>query len=371
MKTNITNSEYQASFLPLIERTETEIKKIILNGALVLKSKYEIRQKISALIHTLSRKLPKNLKDKDLYIEGLYMYSEREIRKVYDELTVSLSILVALLLANRKKKNKGSFIANITNKQVLTPKQALKQIHEGKITDDDLNVVKSEMIKYHAKGTPYVKDYEKLVKSKVNELAQSNVLVGGGETRAISIWQKAELDIRHDEQMSKLNDMIASGEQYAVLSSHPDCSKRCEPWQGKIVDIQSPIAELSGFRMNKRINGQQVYCLNEIIKQVDKYGYTNNILVGFNCRHHLLKLGEQQPNKYSKKDIEKQRKINANLRAMERKIRYLRQKALLFKECGDKKNAKLYADKANELIEAYKRYAEKNGYAWHDYRIKI
>lgn len=367
MKTNITNSEYQASFLPLVERVETEIKKIILNGALTLKSKYEVRQKISALIHTLSKKLPKNLKDKDLYIEGLYKFSEREIRKVYDELTVGLAILVALLLANRKKTSKSLILA----KQPSTPKQALKQIHEGKISDGDLNFVKSEMVKYHAKGTPYVKDYEKLVKEKVNELAKSNVLVGGGETRAISIWQKAELDIRHDEQTAKLNEMIESGVQYAVLSSHPDCSKRCEPWQGKIVDIQSPIAELSGCRMKKKINGQQVYCLNEIINKVDKYGYKNNIIVGFNCRHHLLKLGEKQPNKYDKKDIEEQRKINANLRAMERKIRYLKQKAMLFKECGDKKSAKIYADKANELIEIYKRYAEKNGYAWHDYRIKI
>lgn len=364
MKTNITNSEFQASFLPLIERVETEIKRVILNGALNLKSKYEVRQKISVLIHTLSKKLPKNLKDKDKYIEGLYYFSEREIRRVYDDLTIGLSILVASILTNLANKK-------ILKKPPLTPKQALKQINEGKISDDDLNVVKSEMVRYHAKGYPYVKDYYKLVRDKVNELAKSNVLVGGDDKKPISIWQKAELDIRHDEQLTKLNEMKESGVQYAVLSSHPDCSKRCEPWQGKIVDIQSPIADLSGCRMNKKINGQQVYCLNEIINQVDKYGYKNNIIVGFNCRHHLIELGKEEPNKYSKKDIKEQRKINTNLRAMERKIRYLKQKALLLEECSDKKGAKMYLDKAKELTEVYKRYAEKNGYAWHDERIKV
>lgn len=362
MKTNITNSEYQASFLPLIERTETEIKKIILNGALNLKSKFEIRQKISVLIHTLSKKLPKNLKDKDKYIEGVYYFSEREIRRVYDDLAIGLSILVASILTNLANKK-------TLKKPPLTPKQALKQINEGKISDEDLNIVKSEMIRYHAKGYPYVKDYYKLVRDKVNELAKSNILVGGDDTKPISIWQKAELDIRHEEQMKKLNDMIESGVQYAYLSSHPDCSKRCERWQGKIVDIQSPIAELSGFRMKKKINGQQVYCLNAIINQVDKYGYKNNIIVGFNCRHHLIELGKEEPNKYSKKDIKEQREINSNLRAMERKIRYLKQKAMLLNECGDKKSAKIYVDKAKELTEVYKRYAEKNGYAWYDERI--
>lgn len=359
-KDNITNSAYQSSFLPLIEKAEIEIKKIVLNGALNLKSKYEIRQKIKLLIYTLSKKLPKKLKDRDKYLEGLYFFSERQIRDTYDDLLIGSSILLALL-----------FSRGLSKKRNLTPIQALEEIHKGNIKEEDLRLVKSDFVKYHAKGTPYVKDYEKLVKEKVHQLANENVLIGGGDKQAISIWQKAELDIRHEEQMNNLHKMQDSGVVYARLSSHPDCSKRCEKWQGKLVDIQAQTSELSGFRMRTKINGEQVYCLNDIISQVDNYGYTNNILVGFNCRHHLIMLGKEEPNVYSEKDIQEQRKINATLRAMERKIRYLKQKAILFNEVGDKKSATIYLAKARQLTEKYKDYANKNGYAWHDYRIKV
>lgn len=164
--------------------------------------------------------------------------------------------------------------------------------------------------------------------------------------------------------------MKASGVKYARLSSHPDCSKRCEPWQGKIVDIQAETSELSGFRMLAKINGETVYCLNDIINQVDKYGYKNNIIVGFNCRHHLHLLNVKD-SEFTKEDIEKNRKINAKLRAMERKIRELKQKALLFRQAKDFKNAKIYEEKARLLIEKYKKYAKENNYAWHEYRIKV
>ena len=46
MKTNLTNSEFQSKYLPIIQKAETEIKKLVLYYALRLKSKIALQNKI-------------------------------------------------------------------------------------------------------------------------------------------------------------------------------------------------------------------------------------------------------------------------------------------------------------------------------------
>ena len=77
-------------------------------------------------------------------------------------------------------------------------------------------------------------------------------------------------------------------------------------------------ATMSGFRVGK-LDGYWVYSLTDIMAQVDKYGYNNNIICGFNCRHHLIayRPNDVPPKEYSDQDIKKEREINTKLRAKE------------------------------------------------------
>ena len=85
--------------------------------------------------------------------------------------------------------------------------------------------------------------------------------------------------------------------------------------------------------MRKRIDGNTVYSLKAVTSQVDKYGYTNNIIVGFNCRHKLVpyKKGSLPPTEYNAEEVKKQREINAKLREYEREIRKLKRLSIFYK----------------------------------------
>lgn len=127
----------------------------------------------------------------------------------------------------------------------------------------------------------------------------------------------------------------------------------------------------SNFKVGK-LGNQTVYSLTDIMAQVDKYGYHNNIICGFNCRHRLIPYdGQLPPEKFNEEDVEKQRKIEEQIRAMEREIRKQKTRAALYEEMGEKRLAKAIREHVKDLVAEYRAFCDKNGYASYDYRIKI
>jgi hypothetical protein len=360
-KTNLTFSVYQSKFLPIVQRAETEIKKLIQYYALHLKSKSELRKKIEGIIRGVAKHLPFSLFDREKYILGLYKTSEKMIREFYDNVVNGFLMFMAV-----------AGLLFIKGKKPKTPHELLAfQKTSPKVYQEVVNQIKTPMWQM-AKGTPYVADYGKAVKNRIKELAKTpTVSAEPSGKKPISLWQKAELDIRHENQLNRIDELIKSGVRYAWTSTHPDCSKRCEKWQGKLFDLVAENSELSGFRMRKKLDGNTVYCFKEVTRQVDKYGYNNNIIVGFNCRHRLVEYtGQKAPRDYDKEDVAEQRKINAKLREFERKIRFYKTQAVLYNKT-DPQLSNQCKRIAEKLTKQYKEFADKNGYAWYQYRIDI
>lgn len=352
MKTNLTNPEFQNAFLVVIQKGETEIKKLITYYALNYKSKIELRNRIDGIILAVAKRLPADLIDKESYINGLKNSSEKMIKEFYDTM-IAKFVFYSLILANVSIK-------------VSTPLELIKEIKSNPLKIEKL-IPRETWSK--AKGYPYITNYYKEVKSRLNLLAETETRSSEAGKKGISLWQKAEIDIRHEHQLKMVQDLKDSGVKYAWTSSHPDCSKRCEKWQGKLFDLNNH-AELSGFRMRKKIDGHTVYSFTDVVSQVDKYGYKNNIIVGFNCRHHLIPFesGSVPPEEFTKEEIQREREVNSTLREYERKIRLLKQKIILDNSISKEEVATLKA-KLKELISAYKAFANKNGYAWYQERI--
>ena len=65
------------------------------------------------------------------------------------------------------------------------------------------------------------------------------------------------------------------------------------------------------------------------------------------------------------------RKINDDLRAMERKIKFYKTKEKGYNVIGDYKNAKICHHKASVLTKVYYDTCRKYGFAIQEYRIKI
>ena len=336
-----------------------EIKKLINYYALFLKPKRELRERIDGIIKAANKKLPISLFERYKYILGLKETSEKMIRDFYDPVVEKFKMTMAMLLMI-------GISVTATNPYELNKIYATDKHLIRKIARFEPNVWSAK------KGYPNVIDYQKNLKTKLRELARTQTVSSEPGKKPISIWQKAEIDLRHEHQTDMISNLIDNGVKLAWISTHPDCSKRCEKWQGKLMDLVAKHSELSGHRMRYKVEGNTVYCFNEIISQVDKYGYTNNVIVGFNCRHKLVPYtsGSVAPQEYTAKQIKKQREINSQLRAMEREIRYLKQQSILYNSV-DKKLAKKYEEKAKKLMQQYKAFADKNGYAWYEYRIRV
>lgn len=371
-KTNITNAKYQATFLPLLSKAETQIKELIITSALFLKSKAFLRLSIKQIIYKTIDELPKDIIDRQAYIDGLYFSSERMIKKYYDQMILSYLIVVSILLRNK-------LIKKMPDNQIDLFKIIYKaqKKDEIKVKEPDLSFLleKGEKYKinmiYEQKGYPNVYQYPKMIKERINGIAKTEFAPAEEGKKKITVWQKAELDIRHESQMEMLDNIVKSGVQYAWTSTHPDCSKRCQKWQGKLFDlINEP--DNGRFKMKKRIDNHTVYSFKAVARVKDKYGYTNNIIVGFNCRHKLVPYtkGSVAPTEYSADEVKKQREINAKLREYEREIRRLKRLSI-FHKTTDIKLSKMYLDKAKQLTKEYKAFANKNGYAWLPYRLEV
>jgi hypothetical protein len=371
MKSNITNAKYQSTFLPILSRAETDIKELIINSALLLRSKAFLRLQIKQIISNVMEKLPKNIIDRQSYIDGLWYSSERMIKKYYDRMIIWFFFVAMLLKKNKIIKKTPKTQLELIK---IVSKVKSKDLKEKSVEMADLyekgKQYKIDMI-FEQKGSPNVENYINKIKEYIGDVAKTEFAPAEEGKKKITMWQKAELDIRHESQIKMVEDLIAQGVIYAWTSSHPDCSKRCEKWQGKLFDLVND-ADNGKFKMKKRIEGHTVYSLKAVTSVIDKYGYKNNIIVGFNCRHKLVPFTpkSEPPTEYDAEDVKKNREINAKLRAYEREIRRLKRLSIFYKTT-DKKLSKMYLDRAKALTEEYKAFAEEHGFAWLPYRLEV
>ena len=352
-----TNDLYQSRFLPLLQRAEEAIKKMIVKYLWENKSVYDLRNIIRAYIEDFDKnKLPKDIENRESYILGLYQMSN----KVYNEQIKARKEFSIVL---------GLLVSAYALKGLKTPKINAPEELATFITKHKREIVNLDMWS-QAKASVRVQQYPKKIEEYIKRTSEIPTLAVEEGKKSISIWQKAELDIRHEKQMKMVEDAKNSGDDLYYISSHPDCSKRCEKWQGKLVSVTRH-ATMSGFRVEK-VDNQWVYSLTDIMAQKDKYGYNNNIICGFNCRHYLIKYesGKKPPKEYSKEDVKRMREINDQIRLAERKIREMRTQQLMFKQVGNRKEYMRLDREIAQAIRNLREYCDKNGFAFQEYRVK-
>lgn len=361
MKTAETNPIYQSKILPIMQKAETEIKTLILVAFLYGKPQLTLLASILTVVNRVRKELPTEFGDTSAYVNGLLSSSDKMVKEYYNKPRATF------LQARQELLQTTPADRRVT---VNTPKELLDLTkHEKDLWTE-------------AKGSPNVVNYPKELEKTIEKLSEHPIVTQEPGKKPISIWQKAELDTRYEHQMQMLQDLRVKGNDLCWISSHPDCSKRCQPWQGKLVSLSEP-STMSGFRIRKQ-DGNWVYSLTEIMEQTDKYGYHNNIINGFNCRHRLIPYtkGQLAPKEYTDKEVAKERDIETEIRKKERQIRLLKTKKHLYNESGTKKPMMVVKNKGKKRIvpmkdvidyleDKYKKYCEKNGYAWQEYRIKI
>ncbi len=149
-----------------------------------------------------------------------------------------------------------------------------------------------------------------------------------------------------------------------MISAHANCSKRCEAAQGKLYSLDGTSGTIDGVSYRPLEEVTEVYVTTKSGKT-----YRNGIIYGFNCRHYLITYKEgTKPIEVSAETIEEQRRINNTQRAMEREVRYYRDKAVTEPTKEARKEARLQAKAA---YSRYKEYSKRNKVAYYESRVSI
>ena len=163
--------------------------------------------------------------------------------------------------------------------------------------------------------------------------------------------------MRYQTQTKMISDLSDRGEDLVWILPHANCSRRCEPWQGKLYSLSGRTGKTEdGVPFQPLSNATEIYVETKSGKR-----YRNGCVTGFGCRH---KLDPHRPGKrpamVPASVIEKQRRAEELQRSFERRIRYQKEKAAIL-SAFDPDGAKKARAKARQLLSAYEDFSKANG----------
>jgi len=313
MKPRPIRAPYNEQFADL-GKTEVKIKDIILNGVIEGLTNQLLSEKVNTEINAFLDILPSQ--DRILYRQSLNALS----RKVFRE-------------AQKLKKIKP--IPDYVDTKYDIRKDAV-QVQDT---------------------TVFIGDYQQRVKEITRAIASIEPVVQEGRKK-VSARLKAELSVRNEAIQKNLEELRQDGVNIIVVSTHANCSVRCEKWQGGVYSLDGT----KGFTKD----GKPYIPLEVAIKGEKNDG---NGLFGYNCRHraYAYKVGMKPPVEFTEKEIVKSRKVDNQMRDLERRMRKL---WAIYKMSPDKAQRKQSRDKWGELFEVYFKLCEKNNRAIEEWRCK-
>lgn len=210
----------------------------------------------------------------------------------------------------------------------------------------------------------YAKEYMEQVEDAFRELSLSEAKDSYSDR--VSLRNVCEMTERWNAKQEDIQNLIDDGEDLVYISTHANCSERCQDWQGKLYSISGKTGTIDGISYQPLSNATDIYVTTKSGKV-----YKNGCISGFNCRHTLQPYRKGiKPYHVDAKTIEKYREINDTQRAMEREIRQDRALYIGLKGINDKASKAFYK-KAKAAVAEYKKYSEKNKVAYYPDRCRV
>lgn len=213
-------------------------------------------------------------------------------------------------------------------------------------------------------GVALVEDYQQKFRSELSRAIKDLAYDEAKTVKSGSLRNIAECRVRWETNMSDVAAMKASGVRLVWITSHADCSKRCEPWQGRLYSTDGTYGFEDGIAFEPLENAM-----------LGEKHDGNGIISGYNCRHRLLpyKKYSVPPNEYSQAEIAKERKVDQRQRSMETAIRKKKQEAFIAQAVDGikSKDAKKLFAEAREMEERYRKFSKDNGRAAYIWRTRV
>ncbi len=378
-------SRQKAITLTQIRKLEAKIKTTIVKNAHSGVSKINTIKDIQKLILS-NLKVFNILENPKYYIDSSNYWANVYANSYYKKINaIKTSLFATLLLLKNKSKeeyqeiNKKNILPLDEKQNVLSPKEEKKKINVVKNIVEKLkkfktttpikeaiNIIDDEHIIEYAKGLlPNMPNYKKMVKDEMNLLATRNfggiptIDKNGRVYYGRSLFASAERDIRFNYHFQKINEMKAKGVTNVWVTSHANCSKRCQPFQGRAYTLDGTTRTIDGITLEPIENATEIYVTTKSGK------VWRNGLFGFNCRHDLKEFTPRSkaPVSYSAEEIDKMRGIESKQRAFERRLYQIDMQRAIYESAGDKESlseANRLRQKYKILETKYKLFCEKN-----------
>jgi hypothetical protein len=305
---------------------------------------------------------------RDQYRSELEEYARKTYQWTEDTFGGLSPYVIALALLPREKLTKqqitvvekqGSFLIDLSKTDIASriPQKTLSPLAYNAGTA----------------GNMYFQDIQKLIKEKMSDFEKLNVkptYFGNVNMRNI-----AEMTVRFERYQEQKRELIDRGVSLVYVRPHSNCSKRCQPFQGRLYSLNGTKGSIDGrsYIPIEDVSEKQTYTS-------ERTGRTYlNGLFAYNCRHVMeeYKRGmnfEEIPDDV----IERQRGLEAKQREMERNYRAMREKEELYrilaKRSGNKDVlaiATATRKKAAAYREQYVAFSKKNDLAYFPNRLQI
>lgn len=206
----------------------------------------------------------------------------------------------------------------------------------------------------------------KLVRPVLDRLRRQKALDPGDVDKRNSLRNRAEMEVRYQDNLSQIERLREKGERLVIASTHADCSERCRGWQGRVYSLDGTSGTTPDGR--KYVPLEEATDVWYVTKAGKRY---KNGLLGFNCRHRLVpyKNGLAAPSVPAEVEVEEYA-VTQKQRQLERNVRRWRAEAEMTKGLDPKAYRKA-REKALGWNRRYISFSKAHGRAYYPSRTRI
>ena len=198
-------------------------------------------------------------------------------------------------------------------------------------------------------GNTYYNDIHKEVKGKMGDF--ESIRTHKIPMTNVNPRNVVEMSVRWDRYKEQKQRMIEAGVKYVYVPPHANCSKRCQPYQGKCYSLTGK---------TERFDGRTFKPIEDVAEKVTVRGKRDPSriyaagLFAYNCRHTMVPYQEGQNVEHIPAEaIEKTRALESHQREMEKAIRKKKEKYILMRIVRDESKNPALKEEVRELRAAY------------------
>ena len=355
------------------EDLRIELKAYVLESVLRKRKEASVFDRIRSMIGEFAEEFDDTEREvADAYREELAAYAKDLYDVTREQIGTMTPAMFAAALASPEtvSPRMKTEIGKAASLEIVTSDTSAKQIAAQVERLGSLDVSYSRATPADTYYREIHKEVKRFMEHDLPELSKSKEYRIRVNPRNI-----AEASVRFQKYQEQKAALIADGVRFVYVPPHSNCSERCQPFQGRLYSLDGTKGTHDGRSFVPIEDAsEKVTCTSKKTGRTYPAG-----LFSYNCRHRLEKYRDgQNIEQIPKEIIDRQRSLEAEQRHMEREIRILKEKELLYRTVNKvSPNADLLRTarearaKAQALTKRYEAFSEKHKIPFYRERIRV